>query len=102
MKKIEIEKLNNNIEEYIINNLTEEEVEKYNLLKSKFLIYPTIYVTNYRTGGSSICYTSTLCLHFGTIKASYAESIEHFKKRIIDSVKKYINSINYNIYNKEA
>ena len=100
MKKIEIEELNNNIEKYIINNLTKEEVEKYNLLKSKFLIYPHIYIINYRTGGSSVCYSSTL--NFDKIKATYAENIEHFKKRIIDSVKNYINSINYNIYNKEV
>ena len=102
MKKIEIEKLNNNIEEYIINNLTKEEVEKYNLLKSKFLIYPHIYIINYTTGGSSVCYSSTLSLSFGKTKATYAENIEHFKNRIVDSVKNYINSINYNIYNKEA
>lgn len=97
MRKTEIEKLNNNIEEYILNNLTKEEIEKYNLLKSKFLIHPHIYIINYRTGGSSICYSSTLSLSLGKTKASYAENIEHFKKRIINSVKKYINSINYNI-----
>lgn len=59
MKKIEIEKLNNNIEGYILNNLTREEVIKYNLLKSKFLIYPHIYIINYRTGGHSICHSNT-------------------------------------------
>ena len=99
MKKIEIEELNNNIEEYIINNLTKEEVEKYNLLKSKFLIYPHIYIINYRTGGHSICHSNT---SFSKVYATYAESIEHFKNRIVDSVKNYINSINYNIYNKEV